>query len=233
VLTAATGATGLLLIPLMIQFGIDPRVAIATNMAIMVPMNIGSSAGFHGEDAGGARRLLWLTGLTLAGSAAGALLMLRVPAAALSLVVPIAMFGVLIVLLLVPARGVDAVAPSQRRLLVGYGFVLALGVYGGFFSGGYVTMMVAAFTFFFAYSFLEAIALSRLMNVVSSVVAAGLFAWFGTVNWTLSLSLGLVAFAGAYVGARLARKLPLIWLRRVFIAAVALMALKTLADVWK
>src|SRR4051812_31512405 len=100
----------------MIQFGVDPRVAIATNMAIMVPMNLGSTAGFHGENAGGKNRLLWLIGLTLAGSAAGAFLMLRVSTAALSLVVPVAMFGVLIVLLAVPVRPAEAATPSPSRL---------------------------------------------------------------------------------------------------------------------
>lgn len=229
-LTAATGATGLLLIPLMIQFGVEPRVAIATNMAIMVLMNAGSSVGFHGEDSGGTRRLLWLSGLTLAGSAAGALLMLRVSTSALRLVVPVAMLGVLVVLLATPARSDNAGRPSERRLLAGYGLVLALGVYGGFFSGGYVTMLVAAFSFFFAYSFLEAIALARLMNVVSSVIAAGVFAFSGAVDWKLAGVLGVVAFAGAYAGARLARRLPLLWLRRVFLAAVAAMAVKTLID---
>ena len=41
-LTSATGATSLLTVPLMIQFGIEPRAAIATNMALLVAMNFGS-----------------------------------------------------------------------------------------------------------------------------------------------------------------------------------------------
>jgi uncharacterized membrane protein YfcA len=213
----------------MIQFGVEPRIAIATNMALMVLMNAGSSAGFHGENAGGWRRVAWLSGLTLAGSAVGAVLMLRIPTTALRLVVPIAMIGVLVFLLAVPSR-TRTEPPSRARLGWGYAVVLVLGIYGGFFSGGYVTMMVAAFTFFFAYSFLEAIALSRLMNIVSSVIAAALFAWAGTVNWTLAWMLGIVSFGGAFVGARLARKLPVIWLRRVFLIAVAAMAVKALAD---
>ncbi len=39
VLTSATGATSLLTVPLMIQFGVEPRAAIATNMALLVLMN--------------------------------------------------------------------------------------------------------------------------------------------------------------------------------------------------
>jgi uncharacterized membrane protein YfcA len=49
------------------------------------------------------------------------------------------------------------------------------------------------------------------------------------VNWRLDLSLSAASFAGAWFGAVLARWVSNLWLRRVFIGAVVVMALKTLA----
>jgi len=227
-LTAATGATSLLTIPLMLQFGAEPRTAIATNMAILVLMNLGSSLGFHGEDLGTSTRLARLAAITLAGSATGAWLMLRVSQGALRIVVPVAMIAVLVFLLVTPRRREGAPPPTLRRLRAGYALVVVLAVYGGFFSGGYVTMMVAAFTYFFGYPFLPAIALARNMNVVSSLIAAGVFALRGAIDWQLAGALGIVAFAGSFIGARFARGIPEVWLRRVFVGAVAVLAAKSL-----
>ena len=228
VLTSATGATSLLTVPLMIQFGVEPRAAIATNMALLVLMNGGSSLGFHGEDPGCRRRLWRLVAITLAGSAGGAWLMLLLPASALRLIVPGAMLAVLAFLLVSRRHHGEPPPPPQWRLNAGYVAALALAVYGGFFSGGYVTMLVAAFTFFFGYTFLRSIALARLMNLASSLIAAFIFALHGAINWPLGGILGVVAFGGAFIGARFARRLPEVWLRRVFTTAVAILAIKSL-----
>jgi len=87
---------------------------------------------------------------------------------------------------------------------------------------------VAAFTFFFGYSFLRSIALARILNLASSLIAALVFALHGAINWPLAGVLGGTAFAGAFLGAKFARKLPEIWLRRIFTTAVALLAIKSL-----
>lgn len=225
-LTSATGATSLLTVPLMIQFGIEPRAAIATNMALLVAMNFGSSVGFHGEDPGSTRRMARLVVITLAGSAGGAFLMLLVSASVLRLVVPAAMLAVLLFLVVSPRH--TGATPPRWRLGAGYVAALVLAFYGGFFSGGYVTMLVAAFTFFFGYSFLRSIALARILNLASSLIAALVFALYGAINWPLAGVLGGTAFAGAFLGAKFARKLPEIWLRRIFTTAVALLAIKSL-----
>jgi uncharacterized membrane protein YfcA len=212
----------------MLLFGVEPRTAIATNMAVLVLMNLGSSLGFHGEALGTRTRLWRLAIITLLGSAVGAWLLLHVPQKALRVVVPCAMLAVLVFLLAAPRRRDDAPPPSLRRLRLGYGITLLLAIYGGFFSGGYVTMMVGVFTFFFGYTFLQAIALSRNLNAVSSLMAAGLFALKGAIDWQLAGVLGLTAFASSFLGARLARRIPEVWLRRIFVAAVTVLAAKSL-----
>jgi len=212
----------------MIQFGVHPREAIATNMALLVVINIGSSSGFHGEDLGTTTRVVRLSIVTALASLGGALLLLVVPTTALRLVVPCAMVGMLLFLLFNPNRPQERATLSMPRLKAGYATVGLLGVYGGFLSGGYATLLVAAFTYFFAYPFLGAIALARFLNIVSSVAAVVVFTWMGTVDWPLVLRLAGFAFAGAFLGARFARRLPEIWLRRIFIVAVAAMAVKSL-----
>ena len=208
----------------MIQFGVAPRTAIATNMVVLVLMSLGSSLGFRGQEMGSTRRIGRLVAVTIVGSVAGALLMLRLPEAVLRALVPGAMIAILLFLLVQPR---PAKLPHPA---LGYGAALLLAVYGGLFSGGYVIMLVAAFTYFFGYAFLPSIALARLLNAASASVATAVFAFHGAVDWKLGGLLGGVALVASFFGARLAKKVPETWLRRLFTGAVALLALKSLFE---
>jgi uncharacterized membrane protein YfcA len=105
-------------------------------------------------------------------------------------------------------------------------FVLA--VYGGFFSGGYVTMLTAVFVLLFGLTFVQAIATTKVLNIFSSLVATVVFAWHGLVDYKLGVILGLTMFAGALVGGQLALRVPSVWLRRIFILVVVGLAAKLL-----
>jgi uncharacterized membrane protein YfcA len=50
------------------------------------------------------------------------------------------------------------------------------------------------------------------------------------VNYKLGILLGVTMFVGAYVGAHYAAKMNDLWLRRIFLATVFILALKTLYD---
>jgi uncharacterized membrane protein YfcA len=78
-------------------------------------------------------------------------------------------------------------------------------------------------------------AVTKVLNVVSSLVATLLFAMRGMIDWKLGAILSLAAFTGALVGAVFARRMSNLWLRRVFLGAVVILAGKMLLfDVdWK
>ena len=77
-------------------------------------------------------------------------------------------------------------------------------------------------------TFIEAVVVTKVLNAASSLVATALFAWEGLIDWKLGIVLGIVSFAGAVLGAVLARRMGNVWLRRVFLATVVILALKTL-----
>jgi hypothetical protein len=111
---------------------------------------------------------------------------------------------------------------------LGYGATLLLAIYGGSFSGGYVTMLTAAFVFFFSMTLLESVATTKIVNLFSSGVATLVFLWRGIVDWKLGIVLGLVMFFGALMGSHMSMKVSPEWLRRIFVFAVLGMALKML-----
>jgi uncharacterized membrane protein YfcA len=175
-------------------------------------------------------RLPALSVLTLVGSTLGALLLRAVPVEVLPAVLATAMLVVVIFVLIQPEAGLSArsAKPSAGLEAAGYGATLLLGVYGGFFSGGYVSLLTAAYVAFFRLTFVEAVAVTKVLNILSSLVATAVFAHQGLIDWNLGLLLSLVSFAGAVVGAVLARRLSNLWLRRIFLTAVVALAFKLL-----
>jgi hypothetical protein len=119
-------------------------------------------------------------------------------------------------------------SPSRAAELWGYLATFLLGIYGGFFSGGYVTMLTAVFVVCLGMTYVQAVANTKLINVFSSLVATLIFMWRGIVDYRLGLILAVVMFIGAIIGARVALKLDNLWLRRVFLATVVALAFKTL-----
>ena len=156
--------------------------------------------------------------------------MLTVPLKALQITIAMAMIGVAAFSLLNKNLGqaTHDVPVSQFGLVAGYAATFLLAIYGGFFSGGYVTMLTAAFVLLFGMTFLQAVATTKVINVFSSGVATLIFVWRGVVDLKLGIILGVSMFLGAVLGARIALFLSTVWLRRLFIAAVLGLAVKLL-----
>jgi uncharacterized membrane protein YfcA len=93
-ISVVTGGTSLITVPVMIQLGIDPHIAVATNMVTLVFLSLGGTVPFLRGDSIPRKRLPALVLLTLAGSVIGALFLLIVRRKTMSLVVAVAMIVV-------------------------------------------------------------------------------------------------------------------------------------------
>jgi uncharacterized membrane protein YfcA len=165
----------------------------------------------------------------LIGSIVGAWLLTVIAAESIPLLVAIFMIAVAIFSFLNPQAGVvPAEAPPKIAAFAGYAATLLLGVYGGFFSGGYVTLLTAAYVLFFRMTFLEAVAITKVINILSSLVATVIFTSNGLVDYRVGLVLGVVMLIGGMIGARLAIKMSNVWLRRIFLTTVLILAALTL-----
>jgi len=226
VVGVVTGSNSLITVPVMFQFDIPEKEAVATNMFGLVFMSIGASIPFVRAHAIDLRATMPLVILTVISSAVGALLVGLITNEALRVIVSL---GMIVVVLFTLVRGNGATksephasaggrmnvlnqhnfhtakSPLSRRFtgifLVGYFFTFLLGIYGGLYSGGYVTLLTPVFVAFLGMGFGEAIATTKFVNVFSSAVATIVFMWQGLVDYKLGALLGVTMFAGAYLGA--------------------------------
>lgn len=231
VVGVVTGSNSLIAVPAMFQLGIDPKVAVATNMFGLVFMSIGGTIPFLRQGKIDRRTVTPFIIITLIASALGALLVGILSGNALKLIVSGAMIFVALFTLLRRNAGVSNDRPPMAYAVpLTYLLTFVLGVYGGLFSGGYVTILTAVCVGIYGMKYGEAVASTKLINVFSSAIATAVFMWQGLVDYKLGVMIGVAMFAGAYVGAHYATKLNDVWLRRIFLTTVLLLAAKTLYD---
>ncbi len=226
-----TGSNSLITVPVMFQFGIDPKVAIATNMFGLLFLSIGGTLPFLGKGVIERKRMPALISITLAGSAIGAMLVGLISGSSIKIIVSVSMIIVCIFTIWKRDAGVlkteNLTANSQ---VIGYALTFLLAIYGGLYSGGYVTILTTVFVGFLGMTFTEAIAGTKLINVFSSLIATIIFMWQGLIDYKLGLILAVVMFVGAYIGAHIVTRLSDIWLKRIFLLTVLLLAVKTIYD---
>ena len=140
--------------------------------------------------------------LTLLSSIIGARLVLVVPARSLPFLIAVFMLTIAGFSLIKQEAGMtqDEVTPSRHAEVGGYAVTFLLGIYGGFFSGGYVTLLTVAYVALFGMTFIRAVATTKVINIVSSLVATIVFALLDLIDYRLGILLGVTMFLGATLG---------------------------------
>ena len=169
-------------------------------------------------------RLLHDDGLELIDRVAGALLLL---------VTPPTVFSGLVPWLLLFATVLFAVGPRLARMgmrqqadggaqhalqswrLPG---LFAVAVYGGYFNGGLGILLMALYTLTGESRINTVNALKNLNSFVLSVLSVVAFAWAGAIVWREAALMAVAATLGGFAGARLARRMPVQWIRAIVIA---------------
>ncbi len=227
-LGAITGGNSLINVPLMIMVGMTPRQAVATNMFAVLFMTVSATARFARARMLRAELLLPLGIITVLTSAAGALIAVKLPESVVKLVVGVSM--AVLVLFIALHKKTAPVAPTPARRMAGYAAATLLGVYGGFFSGGYTTLMTVLCTVCFGLTMMESVAVTKPVNMLSNTAASAVFFAGGLIDLRVGLPLAAANLVGGWLGAHAALKGGDRFVRLLFLVTVGALAAKLL--VW-
>ncbi len=228
-LGAITGGNSLINVPLMITVGMTPRQAVATNMFAVLFMTVSATARFARARMLRARLLLPLGVITVATSAAGALIAVKLSETVVKLVVGVSM-AALVLFIALHQKSATPSAPTPARRMAGYLGATLLGVYGGFFSGGYTTLMTVLCTVCFGLTMMESVAVTKPVNLLSCVAASVVFFAGRLVDLRVGVPLAAANLVGGWLGAHAALKGGDRFVRLLFLVTVAALAAKLL--VW-
>lgn len=216
---AIAGGGTLLTFPALVGLGVPALTANATSTVALWPGALGSMWGYRGELQGARAWVVRLTLPSVAGGALGAWLLLRTPPDRFARIVPFLVLGATLLFLAqgplmrrLRERGgaaKPAAEPEGDPQVAPWMFVagqFAIGVYGGYFGAGIGILMLAGLGLM---GFVNIHRMNGLKNwgaVCMNVVAAGIFAFSGIVNWPVALAMAAGGLLGGYAGSRMAQR---------------------------
>jgi len=196
---AIAGGGGIISVPVLLNFGLPPQLALGTNK---FQSSFGSvSASWHYVRQGlvGLRACRLGILLTLAGALLGAWTVQHVDPRVLGRVIPVMLAAIVLYLIFQPRLGLED-GPARMGYPAFYTvFGLGLGFYDGFFGPGVGSFWAIAFVLLCGQNLTRATAHTKVMNATSNLASLALFAAAGLVH----LAAGLVMAAGQVAGARL------------------------------
>jgi uncharacterized membrane protein YfcA len=209
-MNALAGGGTILTFPALVLWGLPPTVANATSTVALLPGAAASLAGYRREV--GAHRA-WLSTLALpsvAGGAAGALLLLATPERLFARLAPwLILFATLLFFAQSLAAGErDAESPAVPRRRFGAWLAqLGVAVYGGYFGAGIGILMLAILG---ALGLRDIHAMNGLKNffgICINAVAAAIFLAGDRVDYPAAAMTLAGAVLGGYAGARFGRRI--------------------------
>jgi uncharacterized membrane protein YfcA len=226
-INAVVGAGTLVTFPVLLAFGYPPVAANASNTVGVFPGAIAGAYGYRAELAGRRHLLLPLGTAALLGGAAGAALLLFLPAAVFRAAVP-ALICLAVILVVVqpwlaralrrsPLAG-ECAAPDVRAgasLLLG---VFATGVYGGYFGAAQGVLLLGLLGVLIPDGLQRLNGIKNVLAATINAVAALVFIGTGHVAWPPALLIAIGSIAGGLLGGRYGRRLPDAVLRAVIVA---------------
>ena len=214
IVNSIAGGGSLISFPALLWLGRDPIMANATNTVAVWPGSLAGVFGFRRELKTVRGWLLLLILPSIAGSLAGAVLLLRTPVALFEKLVPILIFGATVLLAgqELITRRLGGVARAHEHPTAGWVtfvflFQFMVSIYGGYFGAGMGILMLAALGLIGMTDMHQMNGLKNLLAIFINGVAAVYFAISGAVNWRDALIMAAGAITGGYIGARLARRM--------------------------
>lgn len=220
-LNAVAGGGSLVLFPALLAVGLPALAANVTTTVAIWPGYVGTAVAYRAELAGQRRRVLALAVTVLLGGAVGAALLLTTPEQVFDAVVPVLVVLASLLLALQTrvtgwVAGLPGSAGGVSAPLLHVALFLAA-VYGGYFGGALGVILLAVLAVFLAGDLQRLNALRAVLSLLVNTVALVAFALLGPVEWMAVAVAAPAALGGGYLGARIARRMPVRALRSLIV----------------
>lgn len=232
---AVVGGGGLVQIPALLVFmpGATPAQVLATNKLSSVFGTAAAAWTYVRRVRPDIRTALPMAGAALAGSAVGA---------ACASLLPESVFRPLVLVLLVVVGTYTLRRPDlgevqklrhtgRRHLTTAVAAAVAIGFYDGIFGPGTGSFLVFAMVVLLGYSFVQASAKARIVNLATNLGALAVFIPQGAPMYGLGLSMAACNVLGGRLGATTAISRGSTFVRAVFLIVVGVLVARLAVDV--
>jgi uncharacterized membrane protein YfcA len=226
-INAVVGSGSLITFPTLLAFGFPAVIANVSNNVGLVSGNLSGAVGYRRELAGQRPRLIRLGVFAAAGSLAGAVLLLSLPASAFTLIVPVLILVACVLVIVQPRLNAWMTARRAARDVQGSPVLAAgmliSGAYGGYFGAAQGVLVIGLLGSFLDDDLQRVNAAKNVLVAIVNATAALVFILFAQVNWVVVLLIAAGSTAGGLLGARLGRRLPPLALR-IFVVIIGVIS---------
>ena len=240
-MNSVAGGGTLITFPVLVAFGMDPKIANATSTVALLPGSIGGVWGYRREmgelgemgEMTDSRSLLARLGIpSIIGGGIGAALLVVTPISIFATLVPyLILFATAMFIIQGPItrrlrkRKVDsdplinlsAHAPSTGWWVGAMLFQFGVAIYGGYFGAGMGILMLAALSLLGVSDIHRANGTKNFLATCINSVAVLSFIAFRMVHWREALLMAIAAMIGGYGSAGIARRLGHAFVRRTIV----------------
>ena len=221
------GSGALVTFPLMILSGLPTQIAIATNRMGAVFLEFSSALKFFKEKKVKVKLGLVFGAFAAAGSFIGSNIVIQVNEKYLNLIIAIVFFVLFLIMYNKKKIGIQENELSQKKLIKTGIFIFLLGIYGGFFGGGFGTFIMFLLVLS-GFTFIKSAGLGRVIGFIMSLTATIVFAINGMIDYPYAISVGLGSAVGAWVGVSIGIKKGNKFIKTLFIIIVFITIIKLL-----
>ncbi|MED1782833.1 sulfite exporter TauE/SafE family protein [Brevibacillus porteri] len=216
---STVGGGGLISLPALLGLGMPPYLALGTNKLAGTISSATSSYTFIKNGKFDKKLMLILFPVSLIGAYFGAKTVLFVPQEFLKFLVVIMMALIFVYTLFNKRFGQDSNYKGLTKFTLGIGipFTFLIGFYDGFFGPGTGSFFVFLMVLLFGYDFVIAAGNGRILNLASNISALFVFTMEGKVVFMTGLIMGIAMLLGANLGAKMAIKTGVRYVRPLFL----------------
>ena len=218
-LNAVAGGGTFITFPALVASGVPVVMANATSTVAALPGYLAAAIGFRHDIAKIERHLvIRLTLWTLLGGTIGSCLLLVSSNKAFAALVPFLLLAATSIFIW--GARVREWAAQHRNMVVpfGAGTMVPVAIYGGYFNGGLGIVLLALFALWGMTNLNQMNGLKSWLSFALSVISFVIFAIGGQVAWLPAAVMSIGTILGGYLGAPVARRLPVSWLRALIAA---------------
>ena len=222
-LNSVAGGGSFIAFPALLFSGIAPVIANATNTVALWPAGLASAFAYRNDLPGPRSMIAVLSGASLVGGLAGAILLLKTRESTFVHLLPWLLLVATVLFTLgkkLTAKLRAVHGASSRTLLIVAVAQTVIAVYGGYFGGGMGILMLATLSFAGMTNIHAMNALKTILGAVINGVAVVAFIVDDAVAWRPGSVMIAGGILGGYVGATLARRIAPDRVR-TFVGAVA------------
>ena len=238
VVNSIAGGGMMIVFPIMIWLGFDPKVANATCTVALWPGLFAGLFGYRREMNDSSIFLMRLGTVSLIGGGVGASLLIVTPSPVFARLVPVLIFFATILFMIQgPVNRWLRMPSVESESTTGWWVAVMIiqffsAIYGGYFGAGNGIVMLAAMGLLGLHDIHRANGVKNFLGICINGIAVFSFSVAHMVAWPWALLMAIGATMGGYVGSRLAQRVGRVVVRRAIVVIGFAITIVMLFRMW-